>query len=332
MNNRNKRLNNLNKIPDIAGMDHRFFLNESGNLVSHEGMTRNQRRLLRIEAKKIFAQYISICKKIQSSGVGFPVDKIIRSMALEYTNRYASSGINNQPISFNYFEPFCEIKLIKDSFAPYASILPEVNHLFSSSDFFDFLTSNDSAGFELSDLLNIPESRTFNFTNNGNIDELSFFDASGREYVISGFSIVRRGNSVHWFLVAGEQLTSEEWEILSEDVPNIDIKYVTPWKRLFLEECIKSSDGTIGKPIKLDGTEFSIRRGFLTLEAISGHFVEFSHPTGARSGILTIFCFWRRVLNAVRVSRPEKAVLVEAMWSVHCLFLQMACRSLRNRA
>ena len=74
------------------------------------------------------------------------------------------------------------------------------------------------------------------------------------------------------------------------------------------------------------------RRGFLTLEAVSGHFVEFSHPTGARSGILTIFCFWRRVLNAVRVSRPEKAVLVEAMWSVHCLFLQMACRSLRNRA
>ncbi|ASC07423.1 hypothetical protein S101468_03222 (plasmid) [Acetobacter pasteurianus subsp. pasteurianus] len=77
---------------------------------------------------------------------------------------------------------------------------------------------------------------------------------------------------------------------------------------------------------------FPRRRGFLTLEAISGHFVEFSHPTGARSGILTILCFWRRVLNAVRVSRPEKAVLVEAMWSVHCLFLQMACRSLRNRA
>ena len=56
-----------------------------------------------------------------------------------------------------------------------------------------------------------------------------------------------------------------------------------------------------------------LRRGFLTLEEISGHFVEFSHPTGARSGILTILCFWRRVLNAVRVSRPEKAVLVEAM-------------------
>ncbi len=79
-------------------------------------------------------------------------------------------------------------------------------------------------------------------------------------------------------------------------------------------------------------TGSELRRGFLTLEAISGHFVEFSHPTGARSGILTILCFWRRVLNAVRVSRPEKAVLVEAMWSVHCLFLQMACRSLRNRA
>ncbi|WP_249023585.1 allophanate hydrolase [Acetobacter ascendens] len=58
-----------------------------------------------------------------------------------------------------------------------------------------------------------------------------------------------------------------------------------------------------------DNTPPHGRRGFLTLEAISGHFVEFSHPTGARSGILTILCFWRRVLNAVRVSRPEKAVL-----------------------
>ncbi|AOW50925.1 hypothetical protein A4R89_15705 (plasmid) [Acetobacter ascendens] len=87
----------------------------------------------------------------------------------------------------------------------------------------------------------------------------------------------------------------------------------------------------VDEPQSVDGG-LQGRRGFLTLEAISGHFVEFSHPTGARSGILTIFCFWRRVLNAVRVSRPEKAVLVEAMWSVHCLFLQMACRSLRNRA
>ncbi|WP_456304144.1 hypothetical protein, partial [Acetobacter sicerae] len=46
----------------------------------------------------------------------------------------------------------------------------------------------------------------------------------------------------------------------------------------------------------LKGQHGETHRGFLTLEAISGHFVEFSHPTGARSGILTIFCFWRRVL------------------------------------
>ncbi|ASC06893.1 hypothetical protein S101468_02691 [Acetobacter pasteurianus subsp. pasteurianus] len=96
----------------------------------------------------------------------------------------------------------------------------------------------------------------------------------------------------------------------------------TVFRRLYLISSVK---------VVSESDLFS-RRGFLTLEAISGHFVEFSHPTGARSGILTILCFWRRVLNAVRVSRPEKAVLVEAMWSVHCLFLQMACRSLRNRA
>nr|WP_259328796.1 flagellar basal body L-ring protein FlgH [Acetobacter pasteurianus] len=95
---------------------------------------------------------------------------------------------------------------------------------------------------------------------------------------------------------------------------------------------ITSADALNTSSSSANAASGTIRRGFLTLEAISGHFVEFSHTTGARSGILTIFCFWRRVLNAVRVSRPEKAVLVEAMWSVHCLFLQMACRSLRNRA
>ncbi|WP_281855424.1 hypothetical protein, partial [Acetobacter pasteurianus] len=57
------------------------------------------------------------------------------------------------------------------------------------------------------------------------------------------------------------------------------------------------------RDFRLNGVRGLAQRGFLTLEAISGHFVEFSHPTGARSGILTIFCFWRRVLNAMRVSR-----------------------------
>ena len=256
---RKNRLNELDKIPRLARLDHRLFLNESGTLMWREEMTRNERRLLKAETKKIAFHYSKIFEKLQNSGVGFPVDQTIRSMAIEYTSRYASSGTENQPISFNYFEPFCEIKLIKDSFAPYASLTPETNHLFSASDFFDFLTSDDSATFELHDLLNLPDSQTFHFTNNGNIDELTFFDASGREYVISGFSLVRRGHSIHWFLVAGEKLTSDEWEILSKKVQNIEIDNITPWKRLFLEYCIKLRGDTVGKPIKLEGTEFSVR-------------------------------------------------------------------------
>ena len=86
------------------------------------------------------------------------------------------------------------------------------------------------------------------------------------------------------------------------------------------------------KVISPAANSIECHREFLTLEEILGYFVEFSHPTGARSGILTIFYFWRRVLNAVRVSRPEKAVLVGAMWPVRCLFRQGARQSLRNRA
>lgn len=45
-----------------------------------------------------------------------------------------------------------------------------------------------------------------------------------------------------------------------------------------------------------------------------------------------ILCLWRRILDIAGVSPPEKAVLVEAMWPVRCLFRQDAWQSLRNRA
>lgn len=259
MNDRKSRMGEIAKIHPLARMDYRNTLNKAGRPFWEEGMTRKDRRILRAEGKKIGIQYTRIIKALYSSGVGFPVDQTTRQMAVEYTNRFASSGTGNLPVSFNYFEPFCDLKLINGTVAPYMVPVPEINHLFNVTDFFDFLTSNDSESFSVTELISLPEARTLHFTNNGDISEITFFDATGREYILSGFSMVRRGNSIHWFLVAGEKLNKEQWDLRAKDIHEINIDDVPPWKRAFLKERIERTGPTTGAPMKLEGTETAVR-------------------------------------------------------------------------
>jgi hypothetical protein len=259
MTDRKGRLSELNKIPKIAQFDHRLLLDENGKPVWQKKLTRNERRKLNSEPNKMSEQYTKLLQRLYDSGVGFPVDQTVRHMAAEYTHRYASSGTQNQPISFNYFEPFYDIKLMKGTVAPYIDLVPEANHLFNAADFYDFLTSSDSDGFEVGNLQRLPEAQTFHFSNNGSIDDLTFFDASGREYIFSGFSMVRRDNSIHWFLVAGEVLTPDEWELRSKEAHEIDLSNISPWKRAFLKDSIERSSSTSGAPMRLEGTDTAVR-------------------------------------------------------------------------
>lgn len=259
MTDQKKRMSEIGKIPKFARMDHRHFLNEAGKLGWIESLPRNARRKLNADAKKLAIQYSKIISTLYASGVGFPVDQTTRQMAVEYTHRFASSGTENLPVSFNYFEPFYDIKLIKNSVAPYTRLVPETNHLFNALDFFDFLTSADSGKFSVGELLKLPEAQTVHFTNNGDIEELTFFDASGREYILSGFSMVRRGASIHWFLVAGEKLSQAEWDLRAKDAYEITIENISPSKRAFLKASIEQTGATSGPPMKLEGTKTMVR-------------------------------------------------------------------------
>jgi hypothetical protein len=112
-------MSELNKIPALAHVDHRHVLDKSGKPFFLKHLTRNERRQLKKESAKISKKYETIIRSFYTSGVGFPVDQMTRQMAIEYTHRYASSGTRNMPVSFNYFEPFLNIKLINGSVAPY---------------------------------------------------------------------------------------------------------------------------------------------------------------------------------------------------------------------
>lgn len=259
MSDKDSRFSELRKIPVYARMDHRNTLKKSRISRFRDNLSRKERRKLDAESKKLSLKYQKIIASLHNSGTGFPVDKTLRSMAVEYTHRFASSGTENMPVSFNYFEAFCDLKLIKNSVAPYVSLAAETNHLFNASDFFDFLTSNDCQNFTPDEFLNVPEAQILHFSNNGSLEELTFFDASGWEYILSGFSMIRRGSTVHWFLVVGEKLNREEWELRALDTHEVKLEGVPPWKRAFMQDVIDRNGANIGPPMRLEGTETAVK-------------------------------------------------------------------------
>src|SRR4051812_10541335 len=106
---REQRLNALNQVPTIAAVDHRYFLDSDGHDIRMRGLPRHLRRKMQAQGRRIGWRYSQILQELSSSGAHYPTDKFLRSLAIEYTHRYATSGTMTQPASFNYFEPFCEI-------------------------------------------------------------------------------------------------------------------------------------------------------------------------------------------------------------------------------
>jgi hypothetical protein len=217
------------------------------------------RQKLKVEGRKIGDKYRQIIKAISQSGVGYPVHQFLRDLAIEYTHRYASSGVANQPANFNYFEAFCAIKLIGGSVAPYAEPVEELDHLFSVADYFDYLTAEGTPQFNVADLREMPEGRIYHFTQNGSITDFTYMTAEGREFVISGFSMVRRGDSLHWYVLGGEVLSDAEWQERSENDTEFEIEHVAPEKLPFLSDSMKRTGNRSGAPVALLGTKTAVR-------------------------------------------------------------------------
>ncbi len=259
MSDKNKRFSEIEKMPLFCRQDYRHQLSENGELSFFSKLPKKQRKILEAQGKKISHQYSKILKKIHISGAGFPTDQLLRQMAIEYTHRYASSGTNNQPVSFNYFEPFCQIKLIQNSFAPYMELAKEYDHLFYSTDFFDYLTSPASDDFDLKSLYELPDEKIFHFSINGDVADFSVLNAENREFLISGFSLIRHENTLYWYLIGGEVLGEEEWNLRCSKQTEIDLEKISPSKLAFLRDSIKESNCLRGAPLPLEGTKTAIR-------------------------------------------------------------------------
>ena len=256
---KNPRFDSLRQVPAIAGLDHRYFIEKGGKDSRFKNLSRKEKRKLATESKRIGREYERIVRQFSKSGAGLPVDRLLRELCVEYTGRYARTGIFSQPVNFNYFEPFCKIALIENSVAPFAAPATEHDHLFSIIDYLDYTTSSDNADFELSTLMELPEGKVFHYTTNGHLSDFTFLTPAGREFVMSGFSMVRHGYLIHWYLIGGEVLSEQEWEDERGNDIEFDIENLSPNKRPFLEEVIEQEGKKEGPPVALEGTTTAIR-------------------------------------------------------------------------
>lgn len=324
MTDRKKRLSEFSKIPEFARMDHRNFLDKDGNHKLISRLPRNKRRQLKKDGEKIRRTYHSIIKHLMDSGSKLPVSEVLRSMVLEYTNRFAGSGTYNQPVSFNYFEPFCWPKIIPDSVAPYFKLKNETDHLFDLSDFFDFVTSGDIDLSDVNFLKEIPEAKIYHFSTSGDLSDTTVFDAEKREFVISGFSMVRHGDVVHWFILAGEIFSEQEWgEMKPHDVGD-GISSAPAWKRKFLEEVAERVGRESGLPLPLEGTERAWRTivagefDFVKRKHISrGYFAETEHTFSVHCDDPEIFSSMSAAdQNMIVEGTLKKMAVASSLWNL----------------
>lgn len=250
---RSQRLNKLRRVPAFAAMDHRLLLDEQGKHKILMTLPRNERRQLAKDGKRLALSYAKKMKEIMGSGAGYRADTMLREFAIEYTNRYATSGLYNQPTSFNYIEPFCEIGFLA-GVAPFAEPADELDHLFSVADYIDFVTAPEEKCFDIASLMEMPEGKVFHYTPNGSITDFTFANAEGREFLVGGFAMVRRGNSLHWYVIGGEVFSEVEWAALHDDQPVIEGALLSPHKRLFLQSLREERGDRAGGPVALEGT------------------------------------------------------------------------------
>jgi hypothetical protein len=252
---RDARLAKLKTVPPIAARDHRLFLDDNGRDPRLQALPRNVRRQLKCGAKQLAAAYNRVLRDLDTSGAGYQPDQFLRQMAREYTFRYADSGLHTQPVNFNYFEPFCEIAFFEKSVAPYAAPAPEIDHLFSVADYFDHITAHDVVPFELASLLDLPEGKVFHYTPNGSLFDFTYTSANGRDFVVGGFSLIRRGRSLHWSLIGGELLSEADWALLGQEPEGAATIEAHPLKAPFLAAMREKNGETRGEPLSLDGAD-----------------------------------------------------------------------------
>lgn len=156
--------------------------------------------------RKKFKEATTIIKAQYDSGAGFPIDSLIREFLLEYNGRNFEHGLRLMPSSFNIMESFHryipDIAIFK--------LYPEIDHLFSSIEFLDYVTSPD-AHTDIREVLHcLEDSVIYSYNVINGPEDITFSIAGGTKYGIGGAALIRHGNEISALLLAGQKTDLSE--------------------------------------------------------------------------------------------------------------------------
>jgi len=150
----------------------------------------------------------------EHSGAGFAADKALRSFQLEYSGRALRNGPMSMPSSF---EAGCAFFGSSPRFAA-LTLLPEIDHLVSFSDFLDFVTGDEGPELDVAKAYKLTDSVIYNINSLERADDLLLSTESSSSYGFAAASMVRRMDELTVMLVLGEDRPAEETEKLRDSV------------------------------------------------------------------------------------------------------------------
>src|SRR5690606_27573086 len=137
-------------------------------------------------------------------GAGYPIDQQMRSL-LKACNEDLVHG-NPTPFA-NIWDVYSGF--VQREPGPIVDVLrmrPERDHAFSAVDFFHFATEEGLQEQTLPRLNDLPEGVIHNYTAMGDLKEVAFEQEGSDPVVMSGISLIRYGDHLHWIVLGGPVL------------------------------------------------------------------------------------------------------------------------------
>lgn len=151
------------------------------------------------ESRKRYIQAVNSLTAQDLSTSGLLTSTTIRHFLREFNTRSWKYGLRSVPILFNILESFFNY----DKNIIYFELLEEEEYVLSLFDFLDYATLNSFT--EKKDLINknVVENLIYHFNVGADLNSITFKTEDGKEFVIGGVSLVRRGSEITVLMITG---------------------------------------------------------------------------------------------------------------------------------
>ena len=133
-------------------------------------------------------------------GAGQLLDQEIRHFFREFNSRLFEHGPQTMPSSYNVLEAFTRY----DEDLNFFRLLPERDHLFSFSDFVDFVTSKDAPADPFAVGYQLLDDTIYSYSVLDDPHDLTFSSGGSEEFAVAGVSMVRSSDEIAMLLLAGK--------------------------------------------------------------------------------------------------------------------------------